>query len=66
MQIAHSDKPVTLYELDVVISVGYRVKFPQGVQLRRWATQRLRDYLIQGYALNQKRLCPFMAWIYQE
>jgi prophage maintenance system killer protein len=55
MQIARSDKPITLYDLDVVISVGYRVKSPQGVQFRRWATQRLRDYLIQGYALNQKR-----------
>jgi len=55
MQIARSDKPVTLYDLDVVISVGYRVKSPQGVQFRRWATQRLRDYLIQGYALNRKR-----------
>jgi prophage maintenance system killer protein len=55
MQIARSDKPITLYDLDVVISVGYRVKSPQGVQFRRWATQRLRDYLIQGYAINQKR-----------
>jgi prophage maintenance system killer protein len=55
MQIARSDKPITLYDLDVVISVGYRVKSPQGVQFRRWATQRLRDYLIQGYALNRKR-----------
>jgi len=55
MQIARSDKPVTLYDLDVVISVGYRVKSPQGVQFRRWATQRLRDYLIQGYAVNQQR-----------
>jgi len=55
MQIAFSDKPVTLYDLDVVISVGYRVKSKQGVQFRRWATQRLRDYLIQGYAVNRKR-----------
>lgn len=55
MQIAHSDKPVTIYDLDVVISVGYRVKSQQGVQFRRWATQRLRDYLIKGYAVNQQR-----------
>jgi prophage maintenance system killer protein len=55
MQIARSDKPVTLYDLDVVISVGYRVKSPQGVQFRRWATQRLRDYLIKGYTINQQR-----------
>lgn len=55
MQIARSDKPITLYDLDVVISVGYRVKSPQGVQFRRWATQRLRDYLIKGYTINQQR-----------
>ncbi len=55
MQIALSDKPVTLYDLDVVISVGYRVKSRQGVQFRRWATQRLREVLVQGYTLNQQR-----------
>ena len=56
MHIAHSDRPVTFYDLDVVISVGYRIKSPQGVQFRRWATQRLREYLVQGYSINQKRL----------
>ncbi|PCJ34775.1 MAG: hypothetical protein COA75_12475 [Cellvibrionales bacterium] len=55
VHIAHSDKPVTLYSLDVIISVGYRVKSPQGVKFRQWATQRLRDYLVQGYAINQQR-----------
>jgi len=55
MHIAHSDKPVTFYDLDVVISVGYRIKSQQGVQFRRWATQRLKDYLVQGYAINQQR-----------
>ena len=55
MQIANSDKPITLYDLDVVISVGYRVKSNRGVQFRRWATQRLKDYLVRGYALNQQR-----------
>lgn len=44
------------YNLDVIISVGYRVKSKQGTQFRQWATQRLRDYLVQGYAINQKRL----------
>lgn len=39
----------------MVISVGYRIKSPQGVQFRRWATQRLREYLVQGYTLNQQR-----------
>ena len=56
MHIANSDKPVTLYNLDVIISVGYRVNSKEGTQFRRWATQRLRDYLTQGYALNQRRL----------
>lgn len=55
MQIANSDRPVTFYDLDVVITVGYRVKSPQGVQFRRWATQRLKEYLLQGYAINRRR-----------
>lgn len=44
------------YNLDIIISVGYRVKSLQGTQFRIWATQRLKDYLIQGYAFNEKRL----------
>lgn len=55
MHIANSDRPVVFYDLDVVISVGYRIKSPQGVQFRRWATQRLREYLVQGYAINEQR-----------
>ena len=56
LHIANSDKPVVLYSLDVIISVGYRVKSQRGTQFRQWATQRLKDYLVQGYAINQKRL----------
>lgn len=44
------------YDLDVIISVGYRVKSPQGIAFRRWATARLKDYLVKGYALNERRL----------
>ena len=55
MHIADSDKPVAFYSLDVIISVGYRVKSPQGVRFRRWATQRLKEHLLQGYTLNQHR-----------
>lgn len=44
------------YNLDVIISVGYRVKSKRGTQFRQWATQRLKDYLVQGYAINQQRL----------
>lgn len=44
------------YNLDVIISVGYRVKSSRGTNFRQWATQILRQYLVQGYALNEKRL----------
>ena len=43
------------YNLDVIISVGYRVKSPQGTQFRIWATQKLKEYIIKGYALNDER-----------
>jgi len=56
MHIAQSDKPVAFYSLDVVISVGYRVKSQRGVQFRQWATKLLKQHLVQGYSLNQKRL----------
>jgi len=56
MHIALSDKPVAVYNLDVIISVGYRVKSPRGTQFRIWATSVLKDYLVRGYALNQRRL----------
>ena len=56
MHIANSDKPVAYYNLDVIISVGYRVKSKQGTQFRQWATQRLKDYLVKGFVLNEKRL----------
>lgn len=48
-------KPTNYYSLDVVISVGYRVKSRQGTQFRIWATQRLRDFIIKGFALNEER-----------
>ena len=56
MQIASSDKPVNFYSLDVIISVGYRVKSKNGVIFRKWANKVLKDYLIKGYAVNNKRL----------
>jgi len=49
-------RPVVIYSLDVVISVGYRIKSKRGTQFRIWATKTLRDHLIQGYTLNEKRL----------
>ena len=56
LHIAGSDKPVKFYNLDVVISVGYRVKSVQGTRFRQWATRILREHLTQGYTLNRQRL----------
>jgi prophage maintenance system killer protein len=56
LHIASSDRPVALYSLDVVISVGYRVKSARGTQFRIWATRTLRDHLLRGYTLNESRL----------
>lgn len=56
MHFANSDKPVTYYNLDVIISVGYRVKSKNGIVFRKWANKVLKDYLIKGYAINNKRL----------
>jgi prophage maintenance system killer protein len=56
LHIASSDKPVALYDLDVIISVGYRVKSRRGTQFRIWATGILRNHLLRGYTLNEKRL----------
>ena len=50
-----STKPTNHYNLDVVISVGYRVKSQQGTQFRIWATQRLKEYIVKGFALNDDR-----------
>lgn len=51
-----SDKPTNYYNLDMIISVGYTVKSQQGITFRKWATNILKDYMLKGYAVNQKRL----------
>ena len=60
MQILHNTqyryRPTRIYNLDVIISVGYRVKSQQGVAFRRWANAILKQYLIKGYAINRRRL----------
>ena len=56
LHIANSDRPVAYYSLDVIISVGYRVKSQRGVEFRRWANSVLREYIINGYAVNDKRI----------
>ncbi|MGR3808056.1 RhuM family protein [Pasteurella testudinis] len=50
------NREIEHYNLDMIISIGYRVKSSQGVAFRRWATQRLKDYLLKGYTINQMRL----------
>ena len=51
-----ADKPTNYYNLDMIISVGYRVKSQEGIIFRKWATRILKDYMLKGYAVNQKRL----------
>lgn len=50
------ERNIEFYNLDAIISVGYRVNSKRGTQFRQWATQRLKDYLVQGYAINENRL----------
>ena len=57
-KIGNSDfsvKPTNYYNLDVIISVGYRVKSKQGTQFRIWATRRLNEYIVKGFVLNDER-----------
>lgn len=54
MRIAGVDQPVAFYSLDVIISVGYRVKSQRGTQFRIWANKILKEYLVKGYAINNK------------
>ena len=56
MRVVNIKQLVPFYSLDVVISVGYRVKSKNGVEFRKWATSILKDYMIKGYAINKKRL----------
>ena len=56
LQIANSDKPITLYSLDVIISVGYRVKSLRGTQFRIWANSILKEYITKGFVLDDDRL----------
>jgi hypothetical protein len=54
LHIANADRPTTFYSLDVIISVGYRVKSQRGTQFRQWANRVLKEYLLKGYAVNQR------------
>ena len=52
----NASRPPMYYNLDVIISVGYRVKSRMGVEFRKWATKTLKEYLLRGYAINENRL----------
>lgn len=56
MHIPNSDKPVTLYSLDVILSVGYRANSAKAIQFRKWATKTLLQHIVDGYTINKKRL----------
>ncbi|GAA4785912.1 hypothetical protein GCM10023231_12260 [Olivibacter ginsenosidimutans] len=56
LHISTSDRPVKYYNLDVIISVGYRVKSHQGTKFRQWATARLREYIVKGFTMNDELL----------
>ena len=56
MHFSHSDKPIKFYNLDVIISVGYRVNSYQATQFRIWATKTLKEFIIKGFVLDDERL----------
>lgn len=56
MHNANSDKPITLYSLDVILGVGYRTNSKVAIEFRKWATKTLRGYIVDGYAINKKRI----------
>ena len=56
LHISSSDRPVKFYNLDVIISVGYRVKSHQGTKFRQWATARLKEFIVKGFTIKEDLL----------
>jgi len=56
MHIANSDKPVKFYSLDIVLAVGYRTNSPRAIEFRKWATNILKQYIYNGYAINNQKI----------
>ena len=56
MHFPHSDKPVKLYSLDIILAVGYRTNSAKAVLFRKWATKTLKKHLLEGYTINKKQL----------
>ena len=63
MHIPNHNRPVQFYSLEVIISVGYRVKSNRGVEFRQWANSVLKQYIMQGYAINEKRLAALQRTV---
>lgn len=59
MRLTGNDKPTNYYSLDVIISVGYRVKSKRGIMFRKWANSILKQYLLNGYAINNERILAY-------
>ena len=64
LHIANSDRPVTLYSLDVILAVGYRVRSTSGIQFRQWATAVLHEYLQKGFSMNDDFLKNMGGGVY--
>ena len=60
-----SDKDVTIYNLEVVIAVGYRVKSKRGIIFRRWASSILKEYLLRGHSIDENRIMAYQSNILQ-
>lgn len=56
MHIANSDKPVAFYSLDIILAVGYRTNSKRAIEFRAWATKTLKQYIVDGYVINRKRI----------
>lgn len=56
MHFAHSDRPISFYNLDIILSVGYRVNASRGIHFRRWSSEILKNYLVKGFSVNKNRL----------
>ena len=61
MHVANSDKPIEYYNLDIIISVGYRVKSKRGIKFRKWANCVLKQYLLNGYAIHNDRILAYQS-----
>ncbi|CDG85892.1 virulence RhuM family protein [Janthinobacterium agaricidamnosum] len=57
-------RPVKLYNLDMILAIGYRVKSPRGTQFRQWATTHLREYLVKGFVMDDARMKDPVGWDY--